>query len=208
MELDTGADVSIVSEKTYCALLPGTELHPFSVPLRMYTGERMKVLGQVSVTVKYEQVVATGLPLIVVAGDGPSLFGRNWLKHVQLNWKKIGTVVLSSDTTQKLSRLLKEYQEIFSDELGTVQNFQAELTVEENAQPKFCKPRSVPLPLKEAIKEKLDRLERVGVLEKVTYSRWATPLVCVPKKDGRVRRLQSDVEPSAECGAVPTTEAG
>ena len=60
MELDTGADVSIVSEKTYRALLPGTELHPLSVPLRTYTGERMKVLGQVSVTVKYEQVVATG----------------------------------------------------------------------------------------------------------------------------------------------------
>ena len=98
-----------------------------------------------------------------------------------LNWKKIETVVLSSYTTQELSWLLKEYQEIFSDELGTVQNFQAQLTVEENAQLKFCKPRSVPLPLKEAIEEELDRLERTGVLEKVTYSQWATPLVCVPK---------------------------
>ena len=41
----------------------------------------MKVLGQVSVTVKYEQVVATDLPLVVVVGDGPSLFGRSWLKR-------------------------------------------------------------------------------------------------------------------------------
>lgn len=45
----------------------------------------------------------------------------------------------------------------------------------------------MPLPLKEAVEEELDRLERIGVLEKVTYSLWATPLVCVPKKDGRVR---------------------
>ena len=56
-----------------------------------------------------------------------------------------------------------------------------------DAQPKFCKPRSVPLHLKEAIEQELDRLERIGVLEKVAYSRWATPLVCAPKKDARVR---------------------
>ena len=187
MELDTGADVSIVSEKTYRTLLPGTELKPLPVPLRTYTGEQMKVLGQIPVTVRYERVVATDLPLVVVAGDGPSLLGRNWLKHIRLNWKKIGTVVLSGSTAHELSRLLQDYQEIFADELGTVQMFQAELTVQENAQPKFCKPRSVPLPMKEAIEEELDRLERIGVLEKVAYSRWATPLVCVPKKDGRVR---------------------
>ena len=145
MELDTGVDVSIVSEMAYHTLLPGTDLQPLPVPFRTYTGERMKVLGQVPVTVRYEHILATDLPLVVVAGDGPSLFGRNWLKHIQLNWKKIGTVVLSSGTTQELSCLLKEYQDIFSDELGIIQTFQAELAVQEDAQPKFCKPRSVPL---------------------------------------------------------------
>ena len=95
-------------------------MQPLPVPLRTYTGERMKVLNQVPVTDRYEHIVATNLPLVVVPGDGPTLFGRNWLKHIQLNWKKIGNVVLSSGTTQELSRLLKEYQEIFSDELGTV----------------------------------------------------------------------------------------
>ena len=82
---------------------------------------------------------------------------------------------------------MKDYQEIFSDELGTIQTFRAQLAMLENAKPKFCKPRSVPFALKEAIDEELDRLERAGVLEKVAYSEWATPLVPVPKKDGRVR---------------------
>ena len=70
-------------------------MEPLPIPLRKYTGERVKVMGQVSVTVKYEQVVATDLPLVVV-GDGPPLLGHNLLKHIQLNWKKIGTIVLSS----------------------------------------------------------------------------------------------------------------
>ena len=83
MELDTGADVSIVSETTYRTLLPGTDLQSLPVPLRTYTGERTKVLGQVPVTVRYKHVVATDHPLVVV---GPSLFGCNWLNHIQLNW--------------------------------------------------------------------------------------------------------------------------
>ena len=147
----------------------------------------MKVLGKVSVTVRYEHNAPIDLPLIVVAGEGPSLFGRNWLKCIKLKWNKIGTVMLRDDAKHELNRLLEYYQKIFSDELGTIQTFRAKLAVQENARPKFCKPCSVPLALKEAIEEELDWLERVRVLEKVAYSEWATPLVPVPKKDGRVR---------------------
>ena len=38
-----------------------------------------------------------------------------------------------------------------------------------------------------AINEELDRLEQQGILEKVTHSEWATPVVAVPKSDGRYR---------------------
>ena len=38
-----------------------------------------------------------------------------------------------------------------------------------------------------AVEEELDRLERIGVLKKVPMSKWATPVVAVPKKDGTVR---------------------
>ena len=32
------------------------------------------------------------LVLVVIAGDGLSLFGRNWLNHITLNWKKVFAV--------------------------------------------------------------------------------------------------------------------
>ena len=53
--------------------------------------------------------------------------------------------------------------------------------------PKFCKSRSVPFSIKQAIEEELDKLEKAGILEKVTYSEWAAPIVAVPKKDGKIR---------------------
>ena len=40
--------------------------------------------------------------------------------------------------------------------------------------------------MKPLVEDELDCLEKMGVLEKVRYSQWATPLVVVPKKDGRV----------------------
>ena len=45
----------------------------------------------------------------------------------------------------------------------------------------------MPYALRSRIEEELDRLEREGILEKVTHSEWATPIVAVPKPNGRVR---------------------
>ena len=39
----------------------------------------------------------------------------------------------------------------------------------------------------DAVGEELDRLESIGVLEKVPHADWAAPLVVVPKRDGTLR---------------------
>ncbi len=45
-------------------------------------------MGELQVNVSYGDQRAQ-LPLIVVDGNGPNLMGRNWLKHIQLNWQHI-----------------------------------------------------------------------------------------------------------------------
>ena len=65
--------------------------------------------------------------------------------------------------------------------------FEATLQLKPGAKPKFCKARPVPFALKAAIDRELDRLESQGILEKVSYSEWAAPIVPVPKQQGIIR---------------------
>ena len=51
----------------------------------------MKVTGTLNVKVQYEDQFKK-LVLVVTAGNGLSLLGRNWLNHVNLNWKKLFAV--------------------------------------------------------------------------------------------------------------------
>ena len=81
MEVNMGADISIISEKTRKSLFPTLRLHPSQLILKTYTGETVHIVGHLHVKVQYGNQVVK-LVLVVVAGDGPSLLGKNWLKYL------------------------------------------------------------------------------------------------------------------------------
>ena len=68
-----------------------------------------------------------------------------------------------------------------------MKHFQAKLRVRSGTNPVFHRPRPVPFAVKDAIERELDRLEKAGIVEKVTHSDWAAPVVVVPKGDGQIR---------------------
>ena len=122
------------------------------------------------------------LALVVVAGDGPSLFGQNWLKYLRLNWSEIAAVHVTQ--TDSLDALLKRHTPLFKEGLGTVEPYRATLHVNPDATPKFFKPRPA---IKDSIGRELDHMEKQGTIQKVDHSEWAAPIVAVPKKDGIFR---------------------
>ena len=99
MEIDTGAAVSVISEQTRRKMFPDVPLSKSTLLLKSYTGEVMPVLGEMKVEVKYRSQTVT-LTLTIVEGSGPSLFGRDWLGQLQLDWKTIGLAMLSEQSTQ------------------------------------------------------------------------------------------------------------
>ena len=177
MEIDTGASLSIVSEKTLNIFSSGLDLKPTDVSLRMYTGEPLPVIGMLDVEVTYGPQEAT-LPLIVVQGKGPSLFGRNWMEVIRLNWSNINHVT----TNLSLNRILSKYSVVFKNELGLLKGTKAKMFVDVDATPRFFKPRSVSYYLKEKVEQELARLQDEGMISPVHFSDWAAPIVPVVKK--------------------------
>ena len=141
MELDTGAAVSLISEETYRKLLSTSALKTTSVNLQTYTGQSMSVAGQIEVEVRYQQQTHT-LPLFLVTGEGPSLLGRNWLKHLILDWKTIG-LVSRCHGEERVKYLLQKYESVFTEGIGIMTQYQAKLTLKSDTTPVFKKPRPV-----------------------------------------------------------------
>ena len=124
MEIDTGAAVTVISTATY-KMLWGPSPPPLresATVLRAYGGRIIKVLGTVRVKVRGDhKAPLKQLDLHVVAGKGPSLLGRNWLRHIQVDWEALN--LFSLTPLMSIETLLVEYQEVFQDELGELKAY-------------------------------------------------------------------------------------
>ena len=121
----------------------------------------------------------------MVSGKGPSLFGRDWLTQIKLNWNQI--FKLDSKPTQTLKQIVDKHHEVFKDELGLVKGVAVKIHMESVVKPMFFKPRPVPFALRSKMEEDLNRLLKEGIIEPVQFSDWATPVVPVVKEDGSLR---------------------
>jgi hypothetical protein len=162
--------------------------------------------------VKYESQTAK-LALIVVAGKGPSLLGRNWLKYILLKWTKIFSI--HNIQSQSLEALLSEHQPLFSKDMGLITPFAATLHVPPNTMPNFFKPRPVPFSIGDAISQELAGLdlEKQGIISLVSHSKWAAPIVPVPKRMANsqiqnLRGLQGYYQPSTVCRGISIAHTG
>ena len=185
MEVDTGAAVTVISEATFNqvgGVSSLSQLHPSMVKLRTYTGEEIPVVGELSVKVQCQGQVEQ-LPLVVVAGDGPSLLGRDWLAKLKLDW----STILAVRAEKELQSVLDRYEMVFSPGLGLIRGVEARLHVDPNVQPRFLKAHSVPYALRSKVEEELNKLESEGVIVPVQHSEWAAPIVPVLKSNGMVR---------------------
>ena len=80
-----------------------------------------------------------------------------------------------------LDELLKRYDVIFKQQLGKIKDLKATIRVQSEATPKFFKPRPVAYALRERVEQELGRLVAIGVIEPISHSEWAAPIVPVIK---------------------------
>lgn len=91
------------------------------------------------------------------------------------------------DAQSKIQAILEKYRNIRSSEFAAIKDIQVHLKLKKDASPVFVRARSVPFKLQMMVEKELDTLEKAGIIEKVESSKWATPIVPILKKDGKIR---------------------
>ena len=183
MEVDTEVSVSVMTHTEYKKLWSPKSrppLHAAGIKLKKYTGWTIKIYGTCEVVVNH-QGDEEKLPLVIVESERPNLLRRDWLIKLKLDWHMINQV----QAKEELTTLIAKY--IFQNKVGTIKGVSARIVVEETATPTFCGPHPVPFALHSKTNKELERLESMGVLEKVEFADLVALIITVLKDDRNVR---------------------
>lgn len=198
MELDTGAPCGIIGESKLRSIKPKFSLQKTDRQFSSYSGHRINCLGRIPVNVSMGSMTRR-LNLYVVASESESLFGREWISHFvdQINLNQLFTAhssinsLSSSDLdpnqAAKLSSVLNNFDDIFSDVPGKLIGPSATVHLKPGVSPVFAKAHDVPHALRDRYAAEIDKKIASGFFEKVDYSEWSSPTHIVVKKNGNLR---------------------
>ena len=177
-KIDTGADVSVISESTYKALNRKMSLMPASKSLTGPSCQPLNVCGQFTSTLKHGACTSKE-KIFVVQTLQMSLQGRPAIEALGLV-SRVNTV---GDQRQHYTA---KYPELFRG-LGKIPGTH-HIQLKDDAKPfALSSPRRVALPLQPKVKAELQRMEQLGVISKVDDpTDWCAGMVLVPKPDGKV----------------------
>ncbi|XP_032879397.1 uncharacterized protein K02A2.6-like [Amblyraja radiata] len=205
LELDTGSALTVINEKDYYRYFSQERLQKTNIALKTYTGQKVRPKGRIEVSAKYNGMTVRNLFIYVLREGGRPLLGREWARRLEFDWSTIHSLKhrelgltgplqsklvevkhrergLIGPSKSKLAEVLATAPEVFQSGLGKLVGIQATISITEGSAPKFFKPRPVPFAIRPAVEAELDNLEQQGVLSRIDWSEWATPIVPVMKK--------------------------
>lgn len=187
-EIDTGSPVTAFSKEFFVNVGFECKLEKTNRKFQSYSGEPIIPIGKIYVNVEFDNECKT-LELFIFPGEGLPIIGRDWMAVFKifenLENKKINKI--DDLGSSKMQKILQEFDIVFSKEIGFFNKGKFKLELKENFKPVFCKPRPVPYALKDKIEKELERLVSQNVIYSVKSCEWATPVVPVLKKSGKIR---------------------
>ena len=164
-KIDTGADVSVISDTTYKALAKKTPLKPATKSLTGHSSQPLDVRSHFTGTLQH----------------GSCTFSEDIFVAIE------SLRLVSRVNTVADQRLPYMHPDLFGP-LGKIPG-KYHIQVKDDAQLfALSTPRRVTLPLQPKVKSELQRMEQLGVISKVNEpTDWCAGMVVVPKQDGKVR---------------------
>lgn len=180
VKLDTGAGANLLGWQDYCGLENKPKLGPAHVTLMDYNHGAITTKGS---CIAWVERRGKSVPVqFVVVENAQSLLGGN-------TCDKLG-LVKRIDGIMAQEPLDKTFEDCTFPELSKMPSlpFKYEIKVDEAVEPVIRPPRRVPVCIREGLKEELERMEKIGVIEKqIEPTKWVSESVCVRKSNGKIR---------------------
>lgn len=175
-QVDTGATCNMLPAKL------AKNLEAYHGTLKMWNGATAQPIGKCRRKIRNPKTGKRySVEFIVCEGDCQPILGLRASQHM-------GLVKIQEHEFHRVSTVnAEDFKDVFDGKLGTLPGTQS-LRVRPDAKPVVMANRRVSISMRPAMKKELDRLEKLGVIEKVTEpTDWLSQPVLTPKKDGRTR---------------------
>ena len=185
-KIDTGAECNVISKKTYEEVTK-TRLEKSRVQLGAFGGEKLKTIGKFSTVCTYQEKYWP-IEFQVVNRNVPNILGLTTC--LELNLVKRVLTIDENECTQSTvlpeSDIFEQYSDVFTG-LGCVKGVVHHIETDPAVKPVVHPPRRVSAPLRQKVKDELDHMESLGVVERVQEpTEWVNSLVAVLKPNGKI----------------------
>ena len=196
VKVDTGAQGNILPTRLYKQIYPEkmdeaghphrSELTQRQTTLPAYNGTPIPQYGCVSFLCRYGVGEWNTTAFYVVDTESPAILGLPSSKKMKL------VSVNCAMTQNGLGPIKDKYdlQARFPDRFTGIGKFPGtfHITLQQDARPVVHPPRKLPIHLKDELEEKLHRMEKIGVIKKVTDpTDWVSSLAVSRKSNGQLR---------------------
>ena len=188
MLIDSGASVNVLDLETYHRLnaRKGVQMMPTNLRVYAYGSTTpLNILGTVSGRVKCNSDEIVAKFVVVPNRHAGCLLGRQ--TATQLGLLRVGPQVSSINHAASPPTLRQQYPNVF-DGVGKLTDHQQKISINDTIKPVAQSPRRIPFHVRKQVSAKLNELERLDIIEKVSGpTPWVSPLVVVPKSSGEIR---------------------
>ena len=178
--VDTGADVTVISEEEYKRRFKGrVVLHETDRKLFGPGKSALKVMGEFRADMMYKGRKQTRQNIFVLEGQQQALLG---LPAIQA----LGVIKWIGKVTQRGIKV--SFPKLFEG-IGEMKTDPYKIEIKAGAEPNAARaPRRVPINLRDKVRTELEKLEEKGIITRVNKATdWVANMVVVPKPNNEVR---------------------
>ena len=187
--IDSGANCNLISEdvlNSVCSRKPRSncakKVYPYG------SDAPLKLIGKTECVVYVPETGKTEhIDFYIVPGNHPTLIGHTVSEKLGILRIGVNNCNVKPPSDDQKEELRRKYPKIFQG-LGKLKGYQLKLHIDESVYPVAQPVRRIPFSRRKRLMNKLDELEKLGVIEKVNGpTSWVNPLVVVEKESGDVR---------------------